>query len=73
MAISPLIFSVIYDEVGNVRGQEMLVAQQRIQCIDRLEVILKLTRNHKMLQKWLENIIAQLAEYDGVDTFGDRA
>lgn len=34
MAISPLIFSVIYDEVGNVRGQEMLVSQQRIQCID---------------------------------------
>ena len=56
MAISPLIFSVIYDEVGNVRGQEMLVAQQRIQCIDPsirccLEVILKLTRKQKMLRR----------------------
>ena len=70
MAISPLIFSVIYDEVGNVRGQEMLVAQQRIQCIDPV-----LFRSHSEVDKKAknatENTIAPLAECDGVDTFED--
>ncbi|CAJ1377894.1 unnamed protein product [Effrenium voratum] len=54
MAVSPLVFSLIYDAVGNVRGQEMLVCTSAVSLLATMAYMPLVSRMPKPSEEPLE-------------------